>query len=56
LRGRRPGDHHLVVTPDKIIRGTFMCPGHPRWADCEINGTGGGGDFGIIAEIPVLVR
>jgi hypothetical protein len=46
----------IVVTPDKIIRGTFMCPGHPRWADCEINGTGGGGDFGIIAEIPVLVR
>jgi Flp pilus assembly protein TadG len=46
----------IVVTPDKIIRGTFMCPGHPRWSDCEISGTGGGGNFGIIADIPVLVR
>jgi len=31
----------IVVTPDKIIRGTFMCPGHPRWSDCDIDGTGG---------------
>jgi len=44
------------VTPDKIIRGTFMCPGHPRFAECDIGSTGGGANFGVIATRPVLVR
>jgi Flp pilus assembly protein TadG len=46
----------IIVTPSKIIKGTFMCPSHPRYDECEIGGTGGGGNFGIIADIPVLVR
>jgi Flp pilus assembly protein TadG len=47
----------VVVTPDKIIRGTFMCPSHPRWDDCDAGPTGSGGlNFGIRADIPVLVR
>ena len=43
-------------TPDKIIKGTFMCPSHPRFDECDIGGTGGGGNFGVLADIPVLVR
>jgi hypothetical protein len=47
----------VVGTPEKIIRGTFMCPGHPRWDDCDAGTTGSGGlNFGIRADIPVLVR
>ena len=46
----------VIVTPDKIIKGSFMCPSHPRFAECEVGGSGGGGNFGIIADIPVLVR
>ena len=47
----------ITVTPDKIIRGTFMCPGHPRWDECDLGTTGTGGlDFNIRADIPVLVQ
>ena len=48
----------VLVTPEKIIKGTFMCPGHPRWDDCAAKGPfgSGGDDFGIRADIPVLVR
>jgi hypothetical protein len=47
----------ITVTPDKIIRGTFMCPSHPRWDECDCGTTGSGGlDFGIRADLPVLVQ
>jgi Flp pilus assembly protein TadG len=47
----------ITVTPDKIIRGTFMCPSHPRWDECDLGITGSGGlDFSIRADLPVLVR
>lgn len=47
----------VIVTPDKIVKGTLMCPGHPRFdTDCKLPGSGTGGyDFGLRAEIPVLV-
>lgn len=51
----------ITVTPDKMIRGTFLCPDlHPaRFQQClaGIGTTGSGGtNFGIRADIPVLVR
>jgi len=47
----------ITVTPDKIIRGTFMCPDHPRWDECDLGITGSGGlDFNIRADLPVLVQ
>ena len=47
----------IVTAPDKIIRGTFMCPSHPRYQDCDLGGTTpGGGFFGVISTRPVLVR
>lgn len=45
------------VAPDKIIRGEFLCPTDPRFDRCDAGGTGpGGGDFGVTAQAPVLVR
>jgi hypothetical protein len=47
----------VTVTPDKIIRGRFLCPGDDLWDDeCGSLGKTGGLDFGIRAGIPVLVR
>jgi Flp pilus assembly protein TadG len=47
----------ITVTPDKIIRGRFLCPGDPLWSECDGGlGRSGGLDFGIRADIPVLVR
>jgi Flp pilus assembly protein TadG len=48
----------VLVTPEKIIKGTFMCPNHPRWDECMGKGPfgSGGDDFSIRADIPVLVR
>lgn len=44
----------VVPTPDKIIRGQLLCPSDPR---CDFGTTGTGGlDFGIRADIPVLVN
>jgi Flp pilus assembly protein TadG len=44
-------------TPDKVIRGQFLCENDPRTADCLETGTGTGGlPLGLRAEIPVLVR
>jgi hypothetical protein len=45
----------VVVTPDKIIRGNFLCPTDPLWQECDIGTTTSGGTFGIRADIPVLV-
>lgn len=47
----------ISVTPDKIIRGRFLCPADDLWDECEGGlGKSGGLDFGIRADIPVLVR
>lgn len=47
----------MTVTPDKIIRGNFMCDTHPRWSECDLGITGSGGlDFNIRADLPVLVQ
>jgi hypothetical protein len=51
----------VTVVPDKIIRGSFLCPElHPqKFAQCAsglgLKGTGGE-NFGIRADLPVLVR
>jgi Flp pilus assembly protein TadG len=47
----------IVVTPDKVIRGRFLCPSDPLYNECDSgNATSGGLNFGVRAEIPVLVR
>ena len=47
----------VLVAPDKIIKGRFLCPSDPLFAECPIGPTGtGGDDFGIRADFPVLVR
>ena len=47
----------VLVTPDKIIKGRFLCPSDPLFSECPIGPTGSGGDdFGIRADFPVLVR
>ena len=45
----------VVVTPDKIIRGRFLCGSDPLAAECDLGGAGGG-DFGLRATRPVLVE
>ncbi len=49
------------VAPEKIIRGGFVCPNADpaKYAKCKEGlglSTGGGVNFGIRADIPVLVR
>jgi Flp pilus assembly protein TadG len=47
----------ITVTPDKIIRGRFLCETDPLFEICDVGTTVTGGlDFGIRADIPVLVR
>jgi Flp pilus assembly protein TadG len=47
----------VLVNPDKIIKGRFLCPSDPLFEECPIGPTGtGGDDFGIRADFPVLVR
>jgi Flp pilus assembly protein TadG len=47
----------IVVTPEKVIRGRFLCPSDPLYNECDAgNATSGGLNFGVRAEIPVLVR
>ena len=46
----------INVTPSKVLRGRFLCPSDPLWDDCDLTGTSGGLNFGIRADIPVLVR
>jgi len=45
----------IEVNPSKVIRGRFLCPSDPLWQECDIGTTTSGGDFGIKADIPVLV-
>jgi hypothetical protein len=47
----------VLVTPDKIIKGRFLCANDPLFDECPVGPTtSGGDDFGIRADIPVLVR
>jgi hypothetical protein len=46
--------HEVIVTPDKIIKGSFMCSSDPR---CDVAGLGPGGTLigAISAQYPVIV-
>ena len=46
--------HEVLVTPQKIIKGTFLCPNDPR---CDGDGVGPGGSIpgGLSADFPVIV-
>ena len=47
----------VKVTPQKIIRGRFLCPSDPLFAQCDLGPSRtGGDDYGMRAQIPVLVR
>jgi Flp pilus assembly protein TadG len=49
----------IIVTPDKIIKGRFLCKGDPGFSQCGIGGAGsgsGGLNFGVRAGVPVLVQ
>lgn len=47
----------VVPTPDKIIRGRFLCPSDDLAAECYSGGSGSGGiNVGIRAGTAVLVR
>jgi len=45
----------VIVTPDKLIKGTFICPTDPR---CDLKGFGPGGTIAgsISADYPVIVN
>jgi hypothetical protein len=47
--------HEVLVTPQKIIKGTFLCPTDPR---CDGDGLGPGGSVpgGLSADFPVIVN
>jgi hypothetical protein len=43
--------------PLNIIRARFLCPDDPLFEECDIGRSVTGGlDFGVRADIPVLVR
>lgn len=47
----------INVTPGKVMRGRFLCPSDPLYDECDAgDATTGGLNFGIRADIPVLVR
>jgi Flp pilus assembly protein TadG len=47
----------VLVTPEKIIKGRFLCDTDPLMKECDVGITGGGGlNFGMRADLPVLVR
>lgn len=47
----------ITVTPDKIIRGRFICESDALFDECDLGLTRSGGqNFGIRADIPVLVQ
>jgi Flp pilus assembly protein TadG len=45
----------VLVTPEKIIKGRFLCEGDPLMEECDIGGLPGGDDFDVRATVPVLV-
>jgi hypothetical protein len=47
----------IETSPLNLIRARFLCPDDPLFTECDVGRTGTGGlDFGIRADIPVLVR
>ncbi|MBW2424141.1 MAG: hypothetical protein JRG86_07825 [Deltaproteobacteria bacterium] len=47
----------IEESPLNIIRGRFLCDSDPLFDECDIGRTTSGGlDFGIRADVPVLVR
>jgi hypothetical protein len=47
----------IETSPLNLIRARFLCPDDPLFEGCDLGRTGTGGyDFGIRADIPVLVR
>ncbi len=49
----------IIVTPDKVIKGRFLCSGDSLFSQCGIGGPGsgpGGQNFGVRASVPVLVQ
>jgi hypothetical protein len=43
--------------PENLLRVRFLCPDDPLFDECDFGrSTTGGLDFGIRAEVPVLVR
>ena len=45
----------VAVTPEKIIRGRFLCADDPLISECDLSGSGGD-PFGLRARSPVLVQ
>ncbi len=45
----------VLVTPEKVIKGRFLCEGDPLMKDCDLGGLPGGDDYDVRATIPVLV-
>jgi Flp pilus assembly protein TadG len=45
----------VLVNPEKIIKGRFLCEGDPLMEFCDLGGLPGGDDFDVRATIPVLV-
>ena len=49
----------VLVTPDKVIKGRFLCSDDALFSQCGIGGSGsgpGGMNFGVRASVPVLVQ
>jgi Flp pilus assembly protein TadG len=47
----------IIVTPDKRIKGRFLCKEDVAFKDCDLGPTGTGGkNFDVRADFPVLVR
>ena len=47
----------VAGAPQKVIRGRFLCPSDPLFEECDTgNQCSGGGNYGIRADIPVLVQ
>jgi hypothetical protein len=49
--------NEVLVVPEKIIKGRFLCPGDDRYdaTKCGLGSGPGGGNFGVRAQRPVLV-
>ena len=49
--------NEVLVVPEKIIKGRFLCPGDDRYdaTKCGYGSGPGGNDFGVRAQRPVLV-
>jgi len=47
----------IETSPDNLLRVRFLCPSDPLFEGCDVGRTTSGGyDFGVRADIPVLVQ